>query len=479
MKKNLILMKTARLIFFALAALALTSSANALVFYGSTAAGGPGELYILDPATGAVVQDIGPLNDSVSTNYGITGLAFHPFTGVLYGSTAGNDTNTYRKLVTINTNTALITVIGSYNAGNSTMGDIAFDSSGNLYGVSTSGGARLHSINIGTGQATLIGSSGVTFTEGGGLAISSTGVFFSTPTSGRFGTYNPVSGAYTQIVAPTRPVGGAYAALAFDGATLYGLNLGPSTSGYLTHIVTFDTSTGAVTDLASSVVKLDAIAFQPVIQPTVVSVSASIATANEQGPANGQFTLTRSGDVSGSLNVPYTISGTATPGTDYTSLSGSVTFLPGATSTNIAVSVIDESVQAESTETVILTINVGPGYSVGTPSATVSVLDNESPEISFNPVPPKKLLEGYATSKVVYQLVRRGLLTSALPVNLSYSGTATNGINFGAPSTVLVTAGAANANVTLTSINNQNYEGDKTATITIASGGYAVGTTNS
>src|SRR2546423_11903121 len=44
--------------------------------FAATASGSPGELYILDPASGAVVQDIGPLNDNASTNYPITGLAF-------------------------------------------------------------------------------------------------------------------------------------------------------------------------------------------------------------------------------------------------------------------------------------------------------------------------------------------------------------------------------------------------------------------
>jgi hypothetical protein len=200
----------------AISLLAFTVRSYALALYGASAAGGPGELYILDSASGAVLQDVGPLNDSGSVNYGITGLAFHPTTRVLYGSTANNVAATRAKLVTINTNSGLVTVIGSYGMASGTLADIAFDSAGNLWGISSVGGARLYSINITTGQATLVGSSGVTGTSGGGLAISSAGVFYSTPTASRFGMFNSTTGLYTDLGNPAKPLGGAYAALSFD-----------------------------------------------------------------------------------------------------------------------------------------------------------------------------------------------------------------------------------------------------------------------
>src|SRR5207248_9846478 len=138
---------------------------------------------------------------------------------------------------------------GPVNAGGTpgTMADISFDSSGNLYGAASIGGPDLYSINTATGKATLVGPNGAsTSTAGGGLAISPGGTFFGTPTSGRFGTYNSTTGAYTNIANPTKPVGGAYAALAFDGGTLYGLDLGPGSGGTEpTDLVTIDQATGA------------------------------------------------------------------------------------------------------------------------------------------------------------------------------------------------------------------------------------------
>jgi hypothetical protein len=284
-------MRRSRLAFSAIVALLAFATlaadhARAAILYAATAAGDTGQLYTLNPATGAMVQNIGPLNDVAGTNYPITGLAFHPTTAVLYGSTGNNPAATAARLVTINPATGLVTVIGSFNAGptNSsgtpaTMGDLAFDSAGNLYGVGTIGGPQLYSINIATAQATVIGSTGITSTTGGGVDVSHSGVIYGTPTASRFGTYDGVTGAYTNIANPAKPSGGAYGALAFDGSTLYGLNVG-SGSPPPTNLVTIDPTTGAVTNLGSSVASLDAIAFAPVPEPatwTLLFAPAALA----------------------------------------------------------------------------------------------------------------------------------------------------------------------------------------------------------
>jgi hypothetical protein len=265
-----------RLVTVTLGTLTLAAHAEAGSLYATSAAGSTGELYLIDNATGALVQDIGPLNSVTGLNYPITGLAFNPTTNVLYGSTGNSEAATAAQLVTINRTTGLVTPIGSFNTGvangsgtPSTMGDLSFDpTTGTLYGVATISGPQLYSINPATGQATLIGGTGLTSTTGGGIAVSSAGTFNGTPTSTRFGTYNNVTGAFTNIAAPTRPVGGGYAALEYGaGGVLYGLNLGAAVAGIPpTHLVTIDPATGAVTDLGASVDFLDAIAYVP--EPT-------------------------------------------------------------------------------------------------------------------------------------------------------------------------------------------------------------------
>src|SRR5436309_191087 len=128
-------MKRFSVFLYALAGLAATNHVAASPLYGSTAAGGAGELYLLNPANGSAIQDIGPLNDTNGINYPVTGLAFHPVTGVLYGSLGGKiGTN----LVTINPSNAVVTMVGPYNVGG-TMSDLSFSASGRLYGISGSG----------------------------------------------------------------------------------------------------------------------------------------------------------------------------------------------------------------------------------------------------------------------------------------------------------------------------------------------------
>jgi hypothetical protein len=244
-------------------------------------------LFVLNSTNGSQVQDVGPLNDVTGLNYPITGLAFHPTTGVLYGSTGNNPAATAGRFVTIDPATAQVTFIGQFNAGPTndegtpaTMTDLAFDSAGNLFGVGSIGGPQLYSINIATGQATVIGASGITSTSGGGLAISSGGVFYGTPTASRFGTYDTTTGVFTNIAAPNRPGNaGALAALDFDpSGVLYAMHSAPG-SPPPTNLVTIDPATAMVTLLGTSVIALDAIAFRPEIIPEPSSIVLLLSAA--------------------------------------------------------------------------------------------------------------------------------------------------------------------------------------------------------
>jgi hypothetical protein len=264
-------MKARYILLCAFSLLGFGGQADAGALFGATASGSPGSLYRLDPSNGASLELVGSLNDAAGTNYPITGLAFHPTTRVLYGSTGNNPAATAGLFVQIDRATALVTVIGPFNAGPTnasgtpaTMADLAFDSAGNLYGIGSIGGPQLYSINLNTGQATVNGSSGLTSTSGGGLTISADGTFYGTPTASRYGTYDPGSGAYTNITNPVKPGGGgSYAALEFGpGGVLLGLNSAPG-SPPPTFLAAIDPATGGVTSLGQSVDAIDAIAWIP------------------------------------------------------------------------------------------------------------------------------------------------------------------------------------------------------------------------
>ena len=215
------------------------------------------------------------------------------------------------------------------------------------------------------------------------------------------------------------------------------------------------------------------------VPPTLVSVTATTPSANEQGPVNGVFTIARAGDTSVPLTVNYTTAGTATVVDDYAALSGSVTLLPGATSTNISVVVSNDSI-AELTETAILNITGSANYGVATNGATVSIFDNEPTEVSIALAQTEsRLLEGYSESKVGFQLTRRGLIGPSLTVNLGYAGTAGQGTDYSAATTVAIGVNLATATISLTPIDDEAYEGTETVNVSVASGAdYIVGAAN-
>ncbi len=108
----------------------------------------------------------------------------------------------------------------------------------------------------------------------------------------------------------------------------------------------------------------------------VVSV-AKIADAAEGG-ANGTLQFTRTGDLSSSLTANFTVGGTATSGTDYTSLGTTVTFAANSAIANVTVAVTPDAIY-DPDETVTATVTSGTGYSVGgTSSATVNITDDIS-----------------------------------------------------------------------------------------------------
>src|SRR5690349_16376470 len=99
----------------ALLAVALFASpaAKAAILYGATGGGNPGSLYILDPTTGAVITDVGALHDAGGNAYAITGLAFRPSDGTLFGSTSNVSPTGTGHLVIIDPTTAIVVDVGS------------------------------------------------------------------------------------------------------------------------------------------------------------------------------------------------------------------------------------------------------------------------------------------------------------------------------------------------------------------------------
>ncbi len=124
------------------------------------------------------------------------------------------------------------------------------------------------------------------------------------------------------------------------------------------------------------------LAVDAVSAPTIptVTISATDPAASEAGPDPGTFTVTRTGSTAADLVVSYTVGGTATNGSDYTTLSNSVTIAAGSLLAPITITPIDD-LGVEGDETVIITLAPNPAaYTIGTPASdTVTIADNDAP----------------------------------------------------------------------------------------------------
>ena len=107
-----------------------------------------------------------------------------------------------------------------------------------------------------------------------------------------------------------------------------------------------------------------------------VSISAA-ANASEAGLLPGAFTITRAGGTTSNLTVNFLVGGTATSGVDYAPLGNSIVIPAGAASTNLTVVPWDDAL-AEGTETIVITLTNGAGYTLLAPTnATILLLDDE------------------------------------------------------------------------------------------------------
>lgn len=112
--------------------------------------------------------------------------------------------------------------------------------------------------------------------------------------------------------------------------------------------------------------------------PTVTIVATN-DKATENPVTSGLFTVSRTGSTSSALTVYYTVSGTATPQSDYNRLSGSLTIPSGSSSATITVTPARDKI-VEPDETVIVTLNANATYTRGSPqSATVTIREVGNP----------------------------------------------------------------------------------------------------
>lgn len=207
----------------------------------------------------------------------------------------------------------------------------------------------------------------------------------------------------------------------------------------------------------------------------VVIVRSVDAVASESGPDHGRFRFERSGPTTEPLQITYTLSGSATAGSDYAPLSGTVTIPAGAAFVDLDLTVIDDTIP-EGSETVIVTIDSSADYLVGaSPAATIVIQDNDGGVIDNRPGVYVRAIDGEAGESRggmgIFRFYRTGTSTTALNVNYTITGTALAGTDYYAlPGSVTIPAGQLYTDILVRAIDDNIIESTETVILTITPG---------
>lgn len=158
--------------------------------------------------------------------------------------------------------------------------------------------------------------------------------------------------------------------------------------------------------------------------PLVNVTTLSHGAETDSTPGQLKFTFDQSSPAP--VTIPYSLSGSATPGTDYQPLSGSITMPPGETSVILEVIPIDD-LEVELDETVEITILASSDYEIGINNqASLIIFDNDVPTVNVMPGINPSEPDGAGT--LIFTLNQPG----TAPIHLTYSvgGSATPGADY-------------------------------------------------
>jgi hypothetical protein len=199
------------------------------------------------------------------------------------------------------------------------------------------------------------------------------------------------------------------------------------------------------------------------LAPPTIAIQTALDASLPSGA--GQFTVTRTGDASAAVTVPFTLTGTATSGTDYQPIGSSVTFESGQTSAIIAITPVSgDYFTGNRTVSLALANPTDHAYQLGTPtSASVTITGDELPLVSIVATQPVASVPGGQAATVT--ISRSGPTPEALTVHLSAGGPAVNGGDYQlsgvgfepATSSLTIPAGSSTATLTVAPLNNGQF----------------------
>ena len=182
-----------------------------------------------------------------------------------------------------------------------------------------------------------------------------------------------------------------------------------------------------------------------------VSIGDASVTEGNGGTTTATFTLTLSAPAAQNVTVNYaTAAGSATAGTDFIAASGTATFIAGATSTPVAVSVIGDTM-FEGAESFAVNLSGAINATIADPQGSGTIINDDAvPSLSITDV---SVTEGNAGT-VTATLTVSASTSSSQTMTVNYAtanGTASSGTDYVAASgTLTFTAGVTSRPINLT-----------------------------
>ncbi|WP_187602861.1 Calx-beta domain-containing protein, partial [Microcystis aeruginosa] len=199
---------------------------------------------------------------------------------------------------------------------------------------------------------------------------------------------------------------------------------------------------------------------------TSVTLAVSPSSVTEDGTTNLVYTFTRSGVTTDALTVNYTVEGTATNGTDYTSIPTSVTFAAGSSTATVTVDPTADTI-VESDETVVLTLASGTGYTIGTSTPVTGTITNDDfPQLSINDI---TVVEGKDNNAILTVTVDN---PNSQPITVNYTTApinATANVDYTSKTgTITIAPNTATATISIPILNDNLNEPDEVFTVTLS-----------
>lgn len=170
------------------------------------------------------------------------------------------------------------------------------------------------------------------------------------------------------------------------------------------------------------------------------------------------------------VSIPFSVSGTATEGVDFTITTSPVVIPAGSTNAFIVTSVITDVID-EDDETVVVTIGAPTNAILVAPSVhTVTIKDDDDPPTVFFTLLEQSVPETLGSITVEAQLSVASSKTIIVPFSVDLvASTATPGDDYTIPTTspLVISPGSTTADITITIVDDGIQEADETVVLTL------------